>query len=62
MIVHYRGVINERALLVPRSPSAPEVYNRGDKGHKNLIKVGGVTIKMIENFNNIRRIIAKHHD
>ena len=27
-----------------------------------IIKVGGVTIKMIENFNNIRRIIAKHHD
>ena len=27
-----------------------------------IIKVGGVSIKMIENFNNIRRIIAKHHD
>ena len=27
-----------------------------------IIKVGGVPIKMIENFNIISRIIAKHHD
>ena len=27
-----------------------------------MISVGGVSIKMIENFNNIRHIIAKHHD